>query len=125
MKWILVVLLWCSAYAIGDQNKIYFVKSKKEVFIAVPAKHLTISSSCLKKRKFDCAAFYALKTVKPQPVQDGGAHPGALICQNLKQAEVVVGTDKDGNQNSFCQFADGSLIDNGSLYYYAQKNERH
>jgi hypothetical protein len=37
---------------------------------------------------------------------------------------VVIGLDEGQNENSFCMFHDGSLIDNGSLFFYLKQKDK-
>ena len=53
----------------------------------------------------------------------GGANPGAIVCREALKGNVVLGTDLKNNQQTFCQFKDGSVIDSGAIFYYAKLND--
>ncbi len=45
----------------------------------------------------------------------GGKNPGSLICRDVLAGQVVLGTDARNQEQSFCQFPDGSQVSTGSL----------
>ncbi len=69
-----------------------------------------VSEDCLSR---DCEA---LKATGPQaPVlHPGGHNPGALACQKLGE-KVTILRDKTGNEQSFCEFGDRSLVSTSAL----------
>lgn len=73
-----------------------------------------ISEKCLGAQ--GCEALRVLPTIRVRAVQtDGGQNPGAVLCSKHLGGTVRIGIDPKGNQQSFCRFADGSMIDNGTL----------
>lgn len=70
------------------------------------------------KCQVSCEALRVLKRKSPayeHAPSEGDANPAAVFCK--KQGGLVVtGTDKAQNENSFCEFRDGSLISTASLY---------
>jgi hypothetical protein len=52
----------------------------------------------------------------------GGKNPGAVLCHEMR-GNVVFALDNEDNESTFCQFTDESLIDNGSLAYFAELND--
>lgn len=107
-----------------DRKKIFTFANRKVAFIDLPGKSLLISADCLTKtKKIKCLAYDRLMKSKPGEINQRtiDMHPGAFICREKVKGKVIVGMDKDGNQNSFCQFKDGSIVDNGSLFHYSIK----
>lgn len=87
---------------------------------------LLISRSCLKSSgKFDCDAYRALKRLTLRNLEEkleGGANPGAVACVAVG-GSVVVSVDALKNETSYCKFADGSLVANGSVAARARLND--
>lgn len=74
-----------------------------------------ISKNCQKK----CEALEATKLIHKKILQrsslSGGKNPGSVICKIIG-GEVLIGLDKNKNQNTFCFFKkDESLISSGSI----------
>jgi putative hemolysin len=71
-----------------------------------------------------CSAAQALKELKfpelPSGALVGGKNPGSLICKEGLKSSVVILKDSDGNENSFCEFKDGSLVSNSTLIRFAK-----
>ena len=68
------------------------------------------------KKKPECKALNALKNTRAEAKSSkGGTNPAALLCEGLG-GKVLVGTDDLKNENSFCQFSDGSLVSAADLY---------
>lgn len=67
--------------------------------------------------KVECQAFTAARATKKQQLQMSisGLNPNSLRCKHLLKGEVIIGFDSAGNEESFCQFPDGSLISCQSL----------
>ena len=99
----------------------------REVFVHVPGRRLTISRGCRRSEgEFACLAYSSIesaRTVRFQPPLDGGANPGSLLCRKIG-GNVVIGRDSERNENSFCRFKDGSLVDNGTLFYHRARGAR-
>ena len=90
-------------------------------------KDMMISDSCRRRGdRFNCHAYNALKLASMDAVShyiDSGVEPGAAICYYLLEANPVTGFDSDENEISFCEFEDGSLVDNATVFYYGFKND--
>jgi hypothetical protein len=84
-----------------------------------------ISLHCEEK---DCMAKDALRKVSMKLLEkgdlQGGKNPGAVLCNKLKNADIVFLSDLQGNQNSFCKFKDGSIVSSSTLVIYAEKNDK-
>ncbi|MBC7539314.1 MAG: hypothetical protein H7281_10865, partial [Bacteriovorax sp.] len=85
---------------------------------------LLISKSCEQKK---CEASKILKTISLKKLTaekfSGGKNPGAVLCHELKNAQVVFLRDLKGNDNSFCMLSDKSFVSSGSLEIEARKND--
>jgi|SRR5690606_32000475 len=70
-----------------------------------------LSKSCSQK-KCDALKFFDKKPKKKVkiPTPEGGQNPAALYCHVLK-FPVVILRDATDNEQSLCQFEDGSLVD--------------
>ncbi|OFZ55331.1 MAG: hypothetical protein A2428_09470 [Bdellovibrionales bacterium RIFOXYC1_FULL_54_43] len=103
--------------------------AKKNIeFVLLPERHLMISSECVKSRAakiiFECAAYRALRiasTVQLNKEHYSGGHPGAAICRTPLGGEFVIGIENtpERDENGFCRFKDGSIVDVGTIFRYA------
>lgn len=103
-------------------EEVFVVEKKKVAFSASTDRRIIIHSRCLTQ---NCLAIDVLKAASVKAIEkeiSGGMNPGALVCKKLK-GKVILGFDLKENQNSFCRFDDGSLIDNGTLVHYGMKND--
>lgn len=66
-----------------------------------------VSESCLKSK---CDAVHSSLTKKLEVKKVGGKNPASVSCREKGQ-EVVLLKDAQGDEQSFCLFKDGSLID--------------
>lgn len=84
--------------------------------------NVRLSASC--KKPSGELACDAVRTLRGAPVAiskkslDGRQSAGVKVCQELKFASVTL-HDGSGNEDSFCRFADGSLVSSGALEQYA------
>jgi putative hemolysin len=116
---------------LNPQIQVYQVNSIKIKLAHVERLHLLISPNCLdplagtKKGSDSCEAIQKLKTVSLKnlgPELAGGANPGSAACLKMG-GQVFISLDSKSNQNSVCQFKDGSIVSSGTLHYYAQIND--
>jgi hypothetical protein len=73
-----------------------------------------ISPSCLTK---PCEALIALSKKHSLPKtasKDGGSNPNTRLCHQLK-LKILIMRDRHQNEQSFCQFADKSIVDVNAL----------
>jgi hypothetical protein len=110
---------WCGALPPHvDKNSFPLVDIK--------AKRISISSNCIKKNgSLHCAAYAALGKASLEGLAhylEGGADPGAVICRQQFHAQLVFTVDLKRNENTLCEFSDGSYVDTGSLDGYARRN---
>lgn len=78
-----------------------------------------ISKGCVELQE-KCLAYKNLKKKSDVHLSEeeraGGKNPGAVVCSNKLNGEVLVLTDSAHNENSFCKFSDGSLLSVSALY---------
>ena len=105
-----------------DDNAI--IKGKTIQLHVDRAAGIIINRYCHKTNgKYDCQAIKALAHASfVEVIIKGGANPGAIICLKLG-GRVVLSVDRDRNENSYCQFKDGSLAASGSIAFHARKND--
>jgi hypothetical protein len=124
--WILLVLCKVSTVSIGVElppgrtsEKFHF-KEGWISFFHIPKDHLTLSQNC---SNLNCQAYKAFESTKFQDLKDldgkltGGADPGSVVCSQRLNADIVIGTDTQGNETGFCKMKDGSMIGLGSLSF--------
>jgi hypothetical protein len=125
MALVLVGTLLSASSASADES--FTIAGRKTIFVSDGKRHLLISKDCEKAPgQFKCQAYGVLGKATLRgldPGRKGGANPGALICGQKMDGQVVVGKDDELNQNAFCLFDDGSMISCGSLVYYGRKND--
>jgi len=70
-----------------------------------------VNRSCKSKK---CEAYQKFmqfsKKSLPRDLLLGGKNPAAVRCKELMGGEVIIGKDRDGHEQSVCQFSDGSYL---------------
>lgn len=102
----LIALLMPIAFATDEA--VYRMAGKEYAF------QRTANGDLISKECKDCMA----SKLKPKYARvkiTGGMNPGAVLCKKALKSEVVIGVDKEGNQQSFCLFKDKSMVSTGSL----------
>ena len=104
------------------------IEKKPIEIIRDDEQHLTINKSCRipSKNTYNCQAYRALKTATYKPISTQrreGQNPGTLICSLYSATHIAIGYDEERNENSYCIFPDGSMIDSGTLFYHALEND--
>jgi hypothetical protein len=105
----------------------YQIDGKWVDFIEDPRNHTLVTKSCGASSGNPCAAIGKAKQASQKGIDDisvGGANPGALICKDKLGGTNVLGFDKFNNEQSFCKFSDQSMVDNGSILYFALENDK-
>lgn len=79
---------------------------------------LILSYDCYKANA-KCQALRAFRKL-PEKLSsrldtEGGKNPGAEYCKEVLKQKVIILVDRDQNESSYCQFADGSLLANSSI----------
>lgn len=110
-----------------DQVEIFQVAGKETKIYHYKKHQLSISKECqdLKSDKFcpDLKFLDKISLKKSNLEGTANINPGSVICTKQLSGTVFIGIDKDRNQNSFCRLSDGLLVDNGTLTFYARKND--
>lgn len=113
------VATWVSVWKVGKETK------RIRDF---PEQRITLSESCGPViEKMTCTAALVLKTVSAKSIRGmklGSRNPGSVLCSEGLHEQVVIATDSHRNENSFCVFKDGSLVDTGTLIYYGRENDK-
>jgi len=114
-----VSTLWAGEAILREQKSFLFGK-KRVAFVEKRDENIVISRGC---EAGSCDARRALEKVRIQSLSQasGGAEPGAILCQEV-DGQVVKGSDARGNQASFCEFRDKSMVSTGSLYVRALRH---
>lgn len=74
-----------------------------------------MTAKCLdSKTKCQATEFFAEKKKLPEPVSVNGQNPAALYCHYLK-LNIVILKDSHNNEQSFCMFADKTLVDANAI----------
>lgn len=110
-------------------SQVFLFGTVKEEFWNFKKARLLVSRHCVSDEKLaDCKARGALKKISFKKLDRtlfGGTNPGGLICTQQIGGYVMVGVNaQTKNENSFCRLPDGSIVDNGSLVYYAIQNDK-
>ncbi len=105
-RFIMMLLMSSSVWA-ADQ--IYSFGDLKVIFTKVDG--VLVNRSCKDKK---CEAYqkslnFSKKPLSPE-LLDGGKSPSAVRCKELMGGEVLIGRDRTGNEQSACQFKDGSYL---------------
>ncbi|MBF0299238.1 MAG: DUF333 domain-containing protein [Oligoflexia bacterium] len=106
----------------------FVIEQKVVAFNNFSKEHILISMNCgIHLSKMKCQAYKQLSNSSmknlPAALFQGGPNPGAVICVNKLKGTVVIGSDTYG-ENSFCKFSDGSIVDNGTISYYATSENK-
>ena len=125
MKTIITIIVTAFISLPALATETFKVDGVRTQFYSNKEKRITVNDVC--KTQKTCMALQVLNKVSKNSLNAGdlygGANPGPLLCLQVK-GEVVMGEDLKGNQNSFCRFKDGSIVDNGTLTYYGIMNDR-
>ncbi len=102
-------LLWMiSLHAFGAEQVLTF-GDLKVMFAKVDGVY--VNRSCKNKK---CEAYQKFiqfsKKSLSRDLLMGGKNPSAVRCKELMGGEVIIGKDHDGDEQSVCQFSDGSYL---------------
>jgi len=125
---VLILVFFNALSTVKAEEKKYKFDEGTITFSHNQSLRLTLSKSCEPKSgEYSCDAYSALKKAsfaKAMKQVSGSLNPGSVICKSITGGTVVLGLSEKGNENSFCRFKDGSMVDNGSLVYYGRKNDK-
>lgn len=101
------------------EEQIWQISYVDHHFVHLKKQDLLIVKSCIDKKngisiRQKCQE--KLNIVKSNseklPSLKGGKNPGAVICRQLLNANVLFAKDKKGNVRTFCNLGDDIIIDN-------------
>lgn len=73
----------------------------------------TVNRSCVKS---GCEALKKAREFDGKYVSSdllvGGKNPSAVKCKTMMEGKIIIGTDRKGNEQSFCYFKDESFLRN-------------
>lgn len=82
---------------------------------------IQILEACLRP-KTPCLAREKLLELRGSKIEkteeDGTANLGAMICKKIG-GKILLGRNRQHDQNSFCEFFDKSIVDSGTLAYFS------
>lgn len=77
-------------------------------------------SNCLALKSLSKTSFKKLSSYSLK----GGKNPGAVICSQVLNGNVVYGLNRYQDQKTFCLFSDDSYISTEALMIYGIKNDK-
>lgn len=103
-------------------NEVWNSPNERMHMLYFPRENVRVSGSCRSSSgQLQCAAILQLRSAAPVEIPggelDGGASAGVKACMRLK-LQLVAANNQVGDEESFCRFADGSLLSSGSLEQY-------
>ncbi|MDD4975705.1 MAG: hypothetical protein PHY93_15215 [Bacteriovorax sp.] len=121
MKACIVLIIFFNFFSIFASETKYQIWGTGKNYYAFSVESSTralVSANCLDSIE-KCKAIMAKKTPKKititQAQLSGGKNPSSLLCSLGHHGEVVVLQDSKGNENSFCLFADHTMISASDL----------
>lgn len=104
-----VLLIFLSFSAMASSQRIYSFGDLMVAFEEVDG--FIVNKACDNKK---CEAFIKAKKFSktmPSPAQlEGGKNPSSVRCKTVMSGEVHIGVDREGHEQSACQFKDGSYL---------------
>lgn len=106
LRFFLFFLVFSNAIA---DDQIYSFGEYKILFTKVDGFY--VNRKCRDK---NCEAFKKASQFSKTPLSNellsGGKNPSAVRCKELMGGKVVIGQDRQGNEQSACEFKDGSFL---------------
>lgn len=91
------------------QTSVYYFGADAVAFERVDG--FLVNRGCLKKECLALKNGRQYKDHSPSPQElSGGKNPAAVKCKTVMSGTVVIGTDGEGHQQSFCVFSDQSYL---------------
>ncbi len=127
---LIVIMFFCLELtaAYGAENKTheqYKINKKVINFIYDRDAKILADENCfIQKEK--CQALQALKIASFKGLEKhfkNGANRGAVACQRRLKGLVMIAYDRNGNEETFCKFKDGSLLASDSIWFHAFEND--
>ncbi|OUS00194.1 hypothetical protein A9Q84_03145 [Halobacteriovorax marinus] len=129
MKIKIIALVLLSFSALGQSWQVKKYLFNKQVVIFKERGDILISHHCFKTSSVPkCLAFSELSKISrvsiPANQLRGGIPSGVAICRYQLKGKVLISVDKNRNENGFCELADSSMIDLGSLTHQGLLNDK-
>lgn len=106
----LILFYFLSRVALSAPCEVYEGYKTKENFCFNTKIKGYLPEKCIDS-KCEAFKFFESKQARPEiPESVGGQNPAALVCHALKLSVIVL-KDPQGNEQSFCEFKDKSLVD--------------
>lgn len=102
-------------------NEVWTVQGQPVAVLFYTRENVRLSGQCRSAAgQLDCAALRQLRGAPveiPKSELDGRTSAGVKACSKLG-VPVVIAVSQNGDEESFCRFADGSLVSAGTLERY-------
>ncbi len=102
-------LIWMVSLQAFAADPVLTFGELKVIFAKVDG--IYVNRSCKNKK---CEAYQKYLNFSKTPLSpellNGGKNPSAVRCKELMGGEVIIGKDRDGHEQSVCQFSDGSYL---------------
>ena len=108
------------------QNEVWLDERGQQAgFLYYPRENVRVSAQCRgPSGGFVCEAMRFLRQGMPVEIArrtlDGRTSAGVKVCMRMNQP-IVTMHNSVGSEDSFCRFADGSLLSNGALEQYKMR----
>ena len=106
----LIIFYFLSRVAFAAECETYTGFKMKEKLCFDKSISGWISAKCITDKNCLAKKFFTIKKKVTLPELVGGQNPSAMYCHKLK-LEVLILKDSSDNEQSFCQFTDGSMVD--------------
>lgn len=127
MKFLLLLslfLIFQFSYSVYGATDIWKMGNHFLEFTKDESQNILISKSCYNRK---CDALKILKIISFKKINstklEGGKNPGSILCTDIAGAQIIYLRDLNGNDNSFCQFKDQSMVSASTLSTFARKND--
>ncbi len=106
---IILILFFSLSLSWASEFQVYHIGNLTVLFHKVEG--LWVNKSCENAK---CLALSKgkkeLNTKIPSELLVGGKNPYAIRCKTVMGGKVLIGLDKNGNQQSLCHFSDDSFL---------------
>ncbi|MBP9681030.1 MAG: hypothetical protein KBD76_06470 [Bacteriovorax sp.] len=102
-------------------SEIWQLGGKEIIFseFTLNGKTVLIEAKCINNLKCNSRSVLLIKRNTPENIQSkNGTSPHSIYCKSVLNAQVIILKNKNGDQNSFCLFSDGTLAESFSIYRF-------
>lgn len=114
MKFFLTLMM-SSSIVCGAENKEMLFTLGQTSIVFAKIDGFIVNKSCGESCKALVNAKESGSKQVPSELLVGGKNPAAVRCKHFMEGTVIIGVDKEGNEQSFCKFSDGSYLNNSSI----------